>query len=591
MVTVAAAGIVPATYANAAPASTVTLSPITATFVQSEFATHYTVTAKDQTGRPLGYRWVLSLQLVDPAGSVNPSTGSHAAVDPNCNNQGKLTSTATQFVWRHGDGSLGGCDHSKMGPSGHQGKITLSVSDGVWVCTVAYNGTNDGRGGPASCARIFTKSLPTGTWTCRGSTTKIFDNSNGGGVLGGGRPPSFTTKGHSYCVVQLITYHWNNAHGSKPGTIGLGGINQSTVGKWKATGSSGQGGAPNVNWTANVATSPKPVVINGVYSCLDSNGATWSQDAQTHGTGFCQVYVKTAVRSVSAGNGGKGGAKSTTTTLKKAAACKGTKLALIATPDNGKPPLSVSFSICSPKTVQWRIDFGDGQSKVAIGSPPKVLTHVYRRDGDFRPRLTTISTQAATSSSSVTTSVSVHLAQLIGLVANPASGSVPLRVTFGLSTTVRNITTWSLDFGDGTHTGGVGNPPKSVSHTYAKNGAFRATFAVKPGAYALVYTFAQITAGTGIPPILGLSANPSSGVHPLAVTFTIGSTIPGVIKSWVVKFGDGYQASGQGTPPASVSHTYAKKGVYAAFLVVAQQQQYGAVQYIVPRNGLVVQVG
>jgi PKD repeat protein len=176
------------------------------------------------------------------------------------------------------------------------------------------------------------------------------------------------------------------------------------------------------------------------------------------------------------------------------------------------------------------------------------------------------------------------------MTANPASGASPLRVTFGLGTTVVNITTWTLDFGDGSHTSGGGKPPVSVTHSYAKDGNFKATFSVKPGAYALVYNVAQITVGAGTPPIVGVAAAPSSGTHPLAVKFTIGTTIPGVIVSWVMKFGDGYQQNGQGKPPASVSHIYTKKGVYLAFLVVSQQQQYGGVQYTVPRNGLVIQV-
>ncbi|MFI5034797.1 MAG: PKD domain-containing protein [Acidimicrobiales bacterium] len=729
-VTIVAAGTLPVTATGASTAtSTVALAPITATFVQSQFATHYTVIARDTAGRPLTYLWTLKLQLVDPAGSSNPSTGSLAAVDPGCNNHGKLTSVAAQFVWQHGDASLGGCDHSKMGPSGHQGRITLVVSDGAWACTAIYNGTNTGVGTQGSCARLA--STTAGSWQCQGNTLKLFDNWNGGGVLGGGRSPSFTTRGVAYCVVQLVTYHWNNSHGSKPGMIGLSGINGSSVGSWRATGSAGQGGAPNVNWTANVPTTPSPVVINGVYGCTDTNTPTWSEDAQSHGTGFCQVYVKKAVRTTgststggsyqcqgntlklfdnsngggvlggghspsfttkglpycvvqlityhwnnghgskpgmiglssggssvgtwrasgSSGQGGapnvnwtanvpttprpvvingtygctdtnaptwsqdaqthgagfcqvyvkkavksaatkgKGSSKSTTTTIKKTAKCKPNKLSLSATPDNGKPPLSVTLKICSPKTVQWRVDFGDGQSKVAIGSPPTSLTHVYKIEGDYRPRVTTISSQSLTAASSATTSVSVHRAQLISLVATPATGALPLRVDFALSTTVTHITTWSLDFGDGTRTGGAGAPPANVSHTYAKNGNFVATFSVKPGAYALVYTVASVTAGSGTPPILGVGANPISGPHPLLVVFTIGTTIPGVIVSWVMKFGDGFQTSGQGKPPASVSHTYAKKGVYVAYLLVAQQQQYGAVQYLVPRNGIVIQVG
>jgi PKD repeat protein len=578
-----------------AASSTVSLSPITANFVQSQFTTHYSVFASDTAGHPLTYKWSLKLQLIDKSGAANPGLpGSHAAVDPGCNNHGKLTSSATTFAWQHGDASLGNCDHTKMGHSGHQGRITLVVSDGVWSCTTSYNGTNTGVGKGVTCTLIKGPSAKVTAWKCQGSTTKLVDNSNGGGVTGGGKPPSFLTKGVSYCVMQLITYHWNNGLGKTPGTIGLAGTNGIKVGTWKAKGSSGQGGAKNVNWTAAVSTTSKPVVINGVYSCVDSDPATWSQDSQTHGTGFCQVYVEKAVP-VKTTTTTKAPIKkkpTTTTTVKKATAakCSGTKLSIKATPNAGKPPLEVTFALCSPKSVQWRIDYGDGTSKVAIGSPPKSIVHSYRRVGDYLARLTTISSQNATASSSATAVVSVQTAPLISLVPTPSSGAAPLHVVFALSTSVTHITTWSLDFGDGTHTGGGGKPPASVSHTYAKDGSYKATFAVKPGAYALDYTVAQVTVGSGTPPILGVIASPSSGTHPLAVRFTIGTTIPGVISSWVMKFGDGYQQSGRGKPPTSVTHTYAKKGVFLAVLLVAQQQTYGGVQYDVPRNGLVIQV-
>ena len=395
--------------------------------------------------------------------------------------------------------------------------------------------------------------------------------------------------------MQLITYHWNNGQGAKPGTIGLTSLAgaKALSGnslKWPATGSVGQGAAANVNWTANVSTPTKPVVINGIFSCVDSDPATWSQDPQTNGAGFCQVYVEKAITATASAKPTatpKSTTKSKTPTVAK---CKGTKLSLTATPQTGKPPLSVTFALCSPKSAQWRIDYGDGKFKVAIGSPPNSITHIYSGDGDYLARLTTIASQGATTSSSVSASVSVHLAQLISLTANPASGASPLRVAFGLGTTAVNITTWTLDFGDGSHTGGGGKPPASVIHSYSKDGNFKATFSVKPGSYALVYTVAQITVGAGTPPILGVAVAPSSGTHPLSVKFTIGTTIPGVIVSWVMKFGDGYQQNGQGKPPTSVSHIYTKKGVYLAYLVVSQQQQYGGVQYIVPRNGLAVQV-
>jgi PKD repeat protein len=560
------------------------LTPIQGVFDPNAFATTYSATAADPDGDKLNESWSLAPPAKDPA----------------CKKFSQLS--PTKAIWHHGDKDS--CNHAVQGPRGHLGTVRWVVSDGTWICTETYDGTISGAGGGAVCL----KSPPPPAYKCSGTQIKLFDNSNGGGVLNGGKPPGFNTNGKAYCVVSITTYHWNNGQGKAPGTIGLTG--SSTVGPFAAKGSAGQGGAPNVNWTAT-APAGKPAVIDGTYSCQDSDPASWSQNQQTGGKGFCIVYGTNAVKTSGSSAAGK---KTTTTNSKgktkkpatgkgkskttKPAAGKGKsggkgKLSIKASPDNGKPPLTITFTLSSPKVVQWRIDYGDGQSKVAIGQPPATIAHTYKTAGDYRPRLTVISSQNATTSSSATTSVSVATAPLMSFTATPASGNPPLKVTFGLGTTVvaQSITSWSVDFGDGQHAGGSGKPPASVSHTYAAAGSYKATFAVKPGAYAVVATFAQVTVGGGTPPVLSLSASPTSGKHPLAVRFTLGSNIPGTIVSWQLQFGDGQRAGGSGKPPASVSHTYAKAGTYAAFLVVAQQQQYGGVQYVVPRGGLAISVG
>ncbi len=126
-------------------------------------------------------------------------------------------------------------------------------------------------------------------------------NSNSDGVEDGGTAPTFSTHGRAYCVMQITDYHWNGGLGATPGTVGLtvvGGVGGkgSTIGPLAAVGSAGQGGAPDVNWTANVPQAPQPVVINGRYSCVDSDPATWSQNAKSKGQGFCTLVVKRAVK-------------------------------------------------------------------------------------------------------------------------------------------------------------------------------------------------------------------------------------------------------------------------------------------------------
>jgi hypothetical protein len=432
---------------------------------------------------------------------------------------------------------------------------------------------------------------PTG-YKCMGAPVRLFNNSNVYGVQNGGTPPSFSTKGHSYCVRRLITYHWNNGLGAAPGTIGLGVVSGlggagRTLGPYNATGSSGQGGARNINWTASISTSGKPVVINGTYRCVDSGSSTWSQNRQSGGHGFCQVYGIRAMPT--SGTPPKPKPKKPKPKAPKAK-CKKGKLGIAAAPDTGKPPLKVTFALCSPKVVQWRIDYGDGQSKVGNRSPPPSITHTYRLQGDFRPTLTVLRSTSSFVASHVSTSVSVHLAQLISLIANPASGNPPLRVAFSMATTAKNVTGWTLDYGDGTRSSGPGKPPAALAHTYSSAGSYTATFSVKVGANAVDLSLAQVTVGGGTPPVLSMTASPTSGAHPLHVTFRISVNIPGRIVSWEVRFGDGQTAAGPGQPPASVRHTYSRKGTYAAYLLVSQQQQYGGVLYVYPQGGLILVV-
>jgi PKD repeat protein len=433
------------------------------------------------------------------------------------------------------------------------------------------------------------------TPACTGAQVKVFDNSNTSAVLNSGGPPTFDTKGKSYCVTQVVTYHWNYGKGEAPGTVGLTSTSMSATAT--ARGSAGQGGAPNVDWTG---TFTKKVVIDGKYTCTDSDPSTWSQNQQSHGDGFCIVY------GVLVGSGGGGGGGTTTTKVKQVVNTKvgpvtisgggakggstSSKLAIKALPDSGKPPLAVTFSLSSPKVVQWRIDYGDGLFRTGFGQPPASLAHTYAREGDFRPRLTVL-TSTSGSPQSAATSVSVAAVPLLSLVASPTSGNPPLAVVFGVATSIQNITTWAIDFGDGQKASGAGTPPKTLYHTYQKAGTYRPQLAVKPGQYALVYSVAQVTVGGGTPPVLSLTAKPTAGRHPLSVTFTLTTSIPGQLVSWEVVFGDGYRATGQGPPPATVSHTYAKAGTFLAYLVVAQQQQYGGVQYTAPRGGLAVGVG
>ncbi len=115
----------------------------------------------------------------------------------------------------------------------------------------------------------------------------LCNNTNGNAVQN--NPASHRTPCHLSApahITQLVTYHWNNGQGAKPGTIMF--FQPSTgiqFGPFAATGSPGQGGAPNVNWVADVNI----VVPPGDYQVIDSEFATWSWNAGSQNNGFAIV--------------------------------------------------------------------------------------------------------------------------------------------------------------------------------------------------------------------------------------------------------------------------------------------------------------
>jgi hypothetical protein len=124
-------------------------------------------------------------------------------------------------------------------------------------------------------------------WAGSAAAADLCSNMNTAGVLN--NPPSHRTpcalKSAAH-ITQLITYHWNGGKGAKPGTILL--FNPNTgmqYGPYPASGSSGQGGAPNVNWTANVNLN----LPAGSYQIIDSDFATWSWNQGSGGDGFAKA--------------------------------------------------------------------------------------------------------------------------------------------------------------------------------------------------------------------------------------------------------------------------------------------------------------
>ena len=134
----------------------------------------------------------------------------------------------------------------------------------------------------------------------------------------------------------------------------------------------------------------------------------------------------------------------------------------------GEVPLTVTFSDngTTEQPTAWSWDFGDGNTSAQ--APP--VTHTYSSPGTYTVALT------ATNEAGSATETKTDLIQTVTPVIasfttspDPASGSVPLAVSFDASTTV-GATSYSWDFGDGATGSG-----ETTSHTYASGGSFTVT--------------------------------------------------------------------------------------------------------------------
>lgn len=113
----------------------------------------------------------------------------------------------------------------------------------------------------------------------------IFENGNIYTVYNNPTSPTKFVVSQPYVITSIANYHWNNGRGSKPGTIGLRDSNGNFYGPWSTSGSPGQGGVPNANWTA----APNVKIPAGEYTVVDSEPGTWAQNSTSKNAGFTTV--------------------------------------------------------------------------------------------------------------------------------------------------------------------------------------------------------------------------------------------------------------------------------------------------------------
>jgi hypothetical protein len=109
----------------------------------------------------------------------------------------------------------------------------------------------------------------------------VFNSYNQCGALNGAKPALVRLAKPAH-ITQLADYHFNLGVAVKPGTIGLLAPNGYMFGPYRATQQAG---------TWDWVTIPINLTVPaGTYSVIDSNTATWSQNAFSGGRGFTRIF-------------------------------------------------------------------------------------------------------------------------------------------------------------------------------------------------------------------------------------------------------------------------------------------------------------
>ncbi len=220
-------------------------------------------------------------------------------------------------------------------------------------------------------------------------------------------------------------------------------------------------------------------------------------------------------------------------------------------PTQGTVPFAVNFTnTSSGQITSYAWDFGDGGTSTA-----QTPSHTYTVHGTYSVRLIVTGPGGVDTLLRPNYITANAVAPTAEFTANPTSGNIPLVVQFtDLST--GNITSWNWRFGT-TITSAVRNP----SITFSNPGTYDVRLIVSgPGGIDTLIRAAYINA-LPPPPIADFSGTPTSGVAPLAVSFTNQST--GTFTTFAWDFGDG------GTSDlASPTHEYSIPGVYDVRLIV-----------------------
>ena len=192
--------------------------------------------------------------------------------------------------------------------------------------------------------------------------------------------------------------------------------------------------------------------------------------------------------------------------------------------------------------LSYTLDWGDGQREVITGLTVGTRVHTYTGAGGYTVSLKAPESPAAT--------VPVTITQPVAML---SVSSAALQAQATLTGLVKALT-YRLDWGDGTPAVEVtGVETQTLSHGYARPGDYRLTLSVPSG--APVTATVSVTVAAAV-------------LTPVANALTVTAALSNLQSSltYQLAWGDGSSSVVSGTAADTLTHTYAKPGVYTLTL-------------------------
>ena len=228
------------------------------------------------------------------------------------------------------------------------------------------------------------------------------------------------------------------------------------------------------------------------------------------------------------------------------------------TPTTGFGPLTVSFTDQSTNSpTSWAWDFGDGNT-----STDQHPTHTYTTHGTYNVTLTATNVTGSGSASLPNYITVNQLVPVASFTATPTTGTAPLTVSFTDQST-NSPTYWHWTTGDGNV-----SFAQHPTLTYTTHGTFTVTLIAGNAAGQTTTTITDYITVLPPAPVVSFTGTPTTGIFPLAVSFTDQSTNRPT--SWAWDFGDGGTSTDQ-----HPTHTYTTPGTYNVTLTATNVTGFG----------------